>query len=33
MISKDYITEWRDQAPWATDAQVQHEQRGTSAPR
>ena len=25
MISKDYITEWRDQAPWATDAQVEQD--------
>jgi predicted nucleotidyltransferase component of viral defense system len=25
MIPKDYITEWRDQAPWAADAQVEQD--------
>jgi hypothetical protein len=23
MIPRDYITEWRDQAPWVDDAQVE----------
>jgi len=25
MIAKDYITEWRDHAPWITDAQVEQD--------
>ena len=25
MIPKDYITEWREHAPWVTDAQVEQD--------
>lgn len=25
MIPRDYITEWRDQAPWVDDAQVEQD--------
>lgn len=25
MIAKDFITEWREHAPWVTDAQVEQD--------